>query len=142
MTKYEELLEQAYSEDVEVVDYFFESDRIKGAYADNCIAISTKIKSSAERITILAEELGHHYTSYGNILDTSKPENAWQEAKARLWGVRRLVSRESIMDAHKHGCKTVYEVAEYLEIPAEYLIKAMATLQTYEENSVLFEHDD
>lgn len=142
MTRYEELLEQAYSEGVEVIEYPFVSNRLKGIYADNHIALSKQIRTSAERITILAEELGHHYTSHGNILDTSDPKNARQEAKARLWGVRRLVSRELIMDAHKHGCKTVYEVADYLELPADYLITAMATLQTHVEGNDLFENDD
>lgn len=141
MTRYEQLLNQAYSEGVDVVEYPFRSDRIKGLYNDNVIGLNANIETSAEKTAILAEELGHHYTSCGNIIDLSNPDNAWQEAKARLWGYRKLISRELIMDAHKHGCNTVYEVAEYLEIPTKYLLKAMATFQLVEENYDLFEND-
>ena len=141
MTKYEELLDFAYTQGIEVYEFPFQSERIKGLYADNVIGINSNLKTSAEKITILAEELGHHYTTVGDITDTSNPDNAWQEAKARLWGFRKLVSRELIIDALRHGCKTIFETADYLELPVDYLVRAMSTFQLVEQNSDLFEED-
>ena len=54
-----------------MIHYPFETDRIKGLYSDGTIAISTDMKTDAEKACVLAEELGHHYTTYGNILDQS-----------------------------------------------------------------------
>ena len=60
-----------YVNGIEVIHYPFETDRIKGLYCDGTIAISTDMKTDAEKACVLAEELGHHYTTYGNILDQS-----------------------------------------------------------------------
>lgn len=68
---YEKLQEETCRDGIEVIHYPFETDRIKGLYCDGTIAISTDMKTDAEKACALAEELGHHYTTYGNILDQS-----------------------------------------------------------------------
>ena len=47
----------------------FSGTRIKGLYCDGYIAINKDIETETERACILAEELGHYYTSSGDIID-------------------------------------------------------------------------
>lgn len=54
----------------------------KGLYADNIIWINKYLPTSVEKACILAEELGHHYTTAGDILDQNDIENCKQELKA------------------------------------------------------------
>lgn len=72
---------------------------------------------------MLAEELGHHYTSYGNILDLNKVENSKQEYKARLMAYNKLIGLKGIIDSFNAGCKTISEIAEYLGITEKFLRK-------------------
>lgn len=57
MNTYEELQEQACKEGIDIVDYNFQSDRIKGLYCDGMVAISNKIDTSVEKACVLAEEI-------------------------------------------------------------------------------------
>lgn len=50
------------------------------------IAIRKDIETQAEKSCVLAEELGHHYTSSGDILDQTDVMNQKQEYRARLYG--------------------------------------------------------
>ena len=74
---------------------------------------------------ILAEELGHHYTSAGNIIDQTDEQNRKQEFRARMWAYNEMVGLMGIIDAYKNGCRNSYEVAEYLEVTEEFLNDAL-----------------
>lgn len=76
---------------------------------------------STEKKCVLAEELGHHYTTVGNILDISDAGNRKQERQARLWGYNKLIGLKRLIEAYEHGCRDRYELAEYLEVTDEYL---------------------
>ena len=82
MTKKEELIQEATDCGAEVVNHRFNSERIKGLYSDGMITISDRLETSAQQNSILGEELGHHLTSYGNILDQSDVMNRKQELRA------------------------------------------------------------
>lgn len=99
----------------------YSNGRIKG----NRIAIRKDLKTSTEKMCVLAEELGHYYTSTGNILDQSKVSNRKQEYRARLWAYNRAVGLNGLIDAYKMGCKSRYEIAEYLNVTEEFLIEAI-----------------
>lgn len=102
----------------------YNNGRIKG----NRIAIRKDLKTSTEKMCVLAEELGHYHTSTGNILDQSKVSNRKQEYRARLWAYNRAVGLNGLIDAYKNGCKSRYEIAEYLNVTEEFLIE---TIQCY-----------
>ena len=74
MNKFEELRQSASDMNIDVIDYSFASDRIKGLYCDGTIAIKKDL-TETEKKCVLAEELGHHETANGNILDQSTVEN-------------------------------------------------------------------
>lgn len=95
----------------------YNNGRVKG----NRIAIRKDIDTSAEKACVLAEELGHHHTSVGDILDISDAGNRKQERQARLWGYNKLIGLKRLIEAYEHGCRDRYELAEYLEVTDEYL---------------------
>ena len=126
MTKYETLLENASDAGV-IVDEtsHFCGTKIKGLYLDKHIAISKDISTDTEKACILAEELGHHYTATGNILDQSTVENRKQEMRGRIVAYNKLVGLRGIVDAYLHHCQSISESAEYLEITEEFLIDSL-----------------
>lgn len=122
--KYEELINEIENKNVEVVELNL-SKNIKGLYADNVIALNKNIKTDKEKSCIIAEEIGHYYTSSGNILDLSDAMNIKQEKRAKNWGYEKLVSFESLIKAFKAGTRNKYEIAEYLNITEDFLEKAI-----------------
>lgn len=79
MNKYEKLLDKAYKAGIDVDEDFPFNGNISGLYVDGNIALSDKLDTSVEKGCIMVEELGHHYTTSGNITDMSKAENRKQE---------------------------------------------------------------
>ena len=80
-----------------------------------------------EKKCVLAEELGHHHTSVGDILDMSDPGNRKQERQARLWGYNKLIGLSGLVKAFEAGCQNRFEVAEYLDVTDEYLSECLDT---------------
>ena len=135
MIQLEYLEQEAFDANVKVYDYYLGEENLKGFYIDGNVALNTSIESSTEKACVLAEELGHHYTTAGNILDQSKTENRKQERRARLWAYRRAFDLIDLVSAYKYGCRNRYELAEYLEVTEEFLQEA---LDTYREKYGLY----
>lgn len=130
MNRYEELLEDAAAEKIQVDENISFNSPLKGLYIDHNIALSDQLETTAEKACILAEELGHHHTSVGNILDQSDWNHRKQEQQARMWAYKRLVSLQNLVDAYCHGHKQFHEVAEYLEITEEMLRDAIRSYRS------------
>lgn len=126
MNTYEKLQEEACKDGIDVIDYPFKSEKIKGLYCDGTIAIKDNIDTTTEKACVLAEELGHHYTSVGNIIDMEYTGNRKQERQARLWGYNRSIGLFGLIRAYEHGCKDKYEIAEYLDVTEEFLESCIA----------------
>ena len=90
MNKFEELEDVAYQDGVDVLNYRFESNNIKGLYCDGVVAIREDM-TIPEKTCALAEELGHHETSVGNILNMTSTTNRKQERQARLWAYNKQI---------------------------------------------------
>lgn len=121
MNKLEKLEQEAFKDNVKIHDYYLGEESLKGIYIDGNIAINTSVNNTTEKICVLAEELGHHYTSVGNILNMEDLSNRKQERQARLWGYNKLIGLTGIVNAFKAGCHSAYETAEFLEVTEEYL---------------------
>lgn len=91
--------------------------RIRG----NRIAIKKDLPTQKEKACVLAEELGHFYTSSGNILDMSDISNRKQEARARLWAFNRQVGLRGLIDCYKNRCLTLHDMAEHLDVTEQFL---------------------
>lgn len=120
MNTYECLQDEACEDGIDVIDHSFESQRIKGLYCDGVVAIR-KDMNTTQKACALAEEMGHHYTTVGNILDMESIQNRKQERQARLHGYNRLIGLAGLIEAYEHGCRNRYEIAEFLEVTDEFL---------------------
>ncbi len=123
---FEQLLKEAEEEGLEVISWSLQG-KTKGLYYNGTIAISESITTTAEKTCVLAEELGHYYTSCGDIIDTSGVNNRRQEVRARRWAVKRLIPLKSIIQAFEAGCRNMYEAAEYIGVTEEFLRQAFET---------------
>ena len=130
MRHYELLLKEAGEEGVDVITYNFSSQRIYGLYYNKFIALSNKLKTHTEKACVLAEELGHHYTTVGDITDCSNVSNRKQEYRARQWAYDKLIGLRGIIDAYEHGCTSAYEMAEFLDVTEEFLQEALKTYKS------------
>lgn len=119
MNSYEILLSEASENGLIVKEkpLKYNNGRIKGSR----VAIRQDLSSSVEKACVLAEELGHHYTSYGNILDQSDTANRKQELRARAWAYNKQIGLLGLIRAYEHGCRNRFEIAEYLEVTEEVL---------------------
>lgn len=116
---YEEM--QLLHDDLNIVEMdLSEVSGLKGLYVNGHIAINAKM-SDIEKACVLAEELGHHYTSVGNILDMTSAANRKQEHQARLWAYNKQIGLFGLVRAFEHGCQNRFEIAEYLEVTEEFL---------------------
>lgn len=97
---------------------------LTGLYYNGNIAIEKKL-TQTEKACVLAEELGHHYTTVGDILDQSDPAARKQELRARLWGYNKMVGLHGIVSAYKHHCRTLTDMAEYLDITEPFLVDCL-----------------
>lgn len=121
MNSFERLEDEACKDGIDVISHDFRSQKIKGLYCDGTIGISGALNTSSEKTCVLAEELGHHHTSVGNILDMNDVRNRKQERQARLWGYNKLIGLSGIIKAFHAGCQNSREIAGFLDVTEEYL---------------------
>lgn len=107
--------------------------RIKG----NKILIRSDMDTQ-RKTCVLAEELGHYYTTVGNILDQTDENNRKQELRARLWAYNRLVGLSGIIRAYKHGCESLAETADYLDVTEDFLLDALKEYKSKYGTSVVW----
>jgi len=94
--------------------------RIKG----NLIAIK-KNMSELKKACVLAEELGHYYTSTGNIMDLIDTKNRKQEYRARIWAYDKQIGLQGIVKSFNARCISINDMAEYLNVTEDFLIEAL-----------------
>ena len=96
-----------------------------GRIYQNRIAIHKQLSTQTEKACILAEELGHHYTSTGDILDQSDPAARKQEFHARLWGYNKMVGLHGIVSAYRNHCRNLSEMVDYLDVTEPFLANCL-----------------
>ena len=122
MTKYEYLLNEADSQQLITVESPLRAN--KGRIVGDMIAIKSDM-TDTEKQCVMAEELGHYYTSVGDILDQITVENRKQELKVRLWAYKRLLPLDCFISAFRSGCNSLYEYADYLNVTETFLRDAI-----------------
>lgn len=125
MNLYEHLQNEACEDGIDVINYDFKSENIKGLYFDGTIAIRQNIDTTTEKACVLSEELGHHYTTVGDIIELDTPYKRKQEQQARFWAYNRLIGLYGLIRAYEHGCTDRHEIAEFLEVTDEFLSNAV-----------------
>lgn len=127
MNRYEALLQEApitvddcADLPLEYVGLYVETGKAK------VILIDKVINLNSVKTCILAEELGHYYTSVGNIIDLTDIRNRKQEKRAMNWAYEKLIPLKSFVVASKEGISNRYELAEFLDVTEEFLEQAIA----------------
>ena len=86
--------------------------RIKGQK----IAIRKDIPTLRKKADVLAEELGHYYTTTGRIIEQDSVENRKQERRARMWAYDKRIGLSGIIDGYRKNCRNLHELAEHLDV--------------------------
>lgn len=128
MTKYEELLRETEMQSINVLEIDLGTNKKCGKCVttdDGDYIVINSNMSDAKKYEVLSEELGHFFTSYGDICNLSDLENVKQEKRARNWGYDELVGIVPIINAFKSGVRSKTELAEYLGITEKFLEDAI-----------------
>ena len=128
-----------------IVEYVDFSPTIQGIYykVDGClpiIGINENIISDKKLFTcVLAEELGHHFTSIGDSSAeyyslTDRINLNKTELAALKWAAEHLLPLNEIVDAIKEGIKNISHLSDLLGVTDEFLLerfKFIAKKQRY-----------
>ena len=120
---YEDLLIEAEKAGLTVKekDLPISDGRIKGKR----IAIRRSIPTLSKKADVLAEELGHYYTTVGRIIDQDTANARKQERIARLWAYDKRVGLSGIILGYRNHCHNLHELSECLEVSEEFLNEAL-----------------
>lgn len=124
MTRYEKLLVKAENNGIRVKEIDFGDYEECGYYCNNKILINNRLNEK-QKHGVLAEELGHHYKTYGDISDQTKLENRKQELVARRHGYTFILEPLDIVYAMKCGCSNIYEIADFYELTVDEMTSIM-----------------
>ena len=134
MTKFEQLLDIAEKENIiikfvdEIPEVFAEALYIS-KFGIRMILMANILKSNTIRMTeVLAEELGHHFTSMG---DNIEPKNYFDkvnidkcEAKALRWACNFLVPKDELIDELRKRPASIDELADGLSVSRDILMQS------------------
>lgn len=117
-----------------------------GLIFEKKIAIRNDIDTNKEKSCVLAEELGHFFTTSGNILNQDNASNQKQELRARMWAYNTQIGLSGIVDCYNHHCHSIHDMAEQLDVPHEFLYNALECYKSkyglrvrYKEYLIMFE---
>lgn len=91
-----------------------------GMCFNNQIYINSN-RSDAVKLETLAEEIAHHKLTYGDITDQTKFNNRKFEGYARRYAMEQIISLGGIVDAFKHNCHNLYEMANFFEVSESFV---------------------
>jgi hypothetical protein len=78
---------------------------------------------------ILAEELGHHFTSSGNLLAFARSDKSFitlkQEKNAMWWAVQQLVPIKELISAVEDGLVLTHELADHFGVTERFMGTAL-----------------
>lgn len=120
---YEFLLKEADKKNVRVEERNL-PETIKGLQGNNHIWINKKL-STRTKAGILAEELGHFETTYGNIIDQNDHKNRKQELQARTWAYKKALPLSQLVEAFEFGVDDIYELSDFLDLDEQFIIEAV-----------------
>jgi Zn-dependent peptidase ImmA (M78 family) len=124
------LLALAEKENIEVIHHSIPSSFL-GLYIDDRDSSLIILDPSLKRYPplqrcILAEELGHHFTSVGNTIHHAANFPFWKlhqsktELKALKWSATNLIPRrELLLACRRDRLTTVEELADYFQVTPE-----------------------
>lgn len=137
MQNYERLMSQ-----YEDITYIFDRNmpsKHKGLYIDNTVYLNQN-QSASELFSTVAEEIAHHLTSYGDIINQSIADSRRQEKKARYVASLMTVSLDGLITCSENGLVYDWECAEFLEVTLSAFQEAIKLYQ--EKLGMTFDYKD
>lgn len=141
MSKMDKLFRIAEENDI-IIEYVSFPRNIQGLYYKEpglppMIGINERIVSNTKLFAcVLAEELGHHFTTVGDTcaeyysyaarLDIDK-----KETMAMKWATETLLPAYEIVEAAREGITTFEDLADKLEVTGEFLLKRLEFIAKY-----------
>lgn len=119
---YDLLLNEAYANGITIKERPFKT--YDGRIKNQTIYLRQDM-NTAKKSCVLAEELGHYYTTVGDILDQGNVNNRKQELRARIWAYNKQIGLYGIIQAYKARMQNSQEVADYLGVTLPFLQDAI-----------------
>ena len=91
---------------------------LAGAYVDQTIFLNNKLDDTAKKC-VLAEEIGHHFTAKGNVMDLVTVDDYETELDGRRWGYEVLLPVSQIRTALRVGIREIKSIAELYNVTPE-----------------------
>lgn len=132
----EDMLALAEQEGI-VVEYYPLQKPLMGVYMHQCgsnpvIGISSYLRTTTEQRCVMAEELGHHFTSVGACVPdrefyhhSERSVISKVEYKAIRWAANYLIPENDLLDAIKSGLYEPWEIAEHFNVTDDFAIFRM-----------------
>lgn len=93
-----------------------------------------------KKAEVLFEELSHHKLTYGNILNQSSFNNRKFENYAVRHSYETAIPLDLIINAYKQGISNLFELAEFVQLSEEYVVKVLKHYKSKNGQSVY--HDN
>lgn len=114
-------------------------EKQKGLYIDGIVYLNQNLEFYEESSTI-AEEIGHHETTVGDISVLDTIEKQKQEQRARDFGATLLVTPQDFVDCFKAGLQTLDQCAYFLEITRQALDDAITVYAKYYDEGLRYQN--
>lgn len=138
MTKLEKLYEIAREENINIRFFDLSQIGVLGLNVEKeglpyMIFLDCSVKDNyLLHLETLAHELGHYFTTTGNLINTSNYTEQLQvnkyENKAEKWACEFLITENEIIELINSKTTCVYEMAEKLEVNVDILHKRLEYL--------------
>lgn len=135
LTQYEQLCETAYAQLIEVFEHAL-PERVRGLYYEDefikAITINKDMETTAEKICVLAEELGHSIFG-GDLILNFIPDSLRRkyERQARVWSYKKLLPSRRLLSVLKDPYyQNNYEIAEEFGVTEDFLLEAVEYYKT------------
>ncbi|WP_186430914.1 ImmA/IrrE family metallo-endopeptidase [Clostridium sp. BSD9I1] len=112
-------------EEVNLTYKYIEGIYLKLPGLPSTIGINKSICNNSKKLlSVLAEELGHHFTSFGDLTTecftySDEIKLSKQEKKARLWAANFLISDEEFVQALSYDITSLYDLSEHFYVTEE-----------------------
>ena len=97
-----------------------ETDGIYGVFLNH-----KEIKDSNEEFCVLAHEYGHCVSGSTHKLNSNLDIISRHEYRANRRAILDFLPVDRIKSAIQNGCQTLYEISEFVDMPEEFVSKAI-----------------
>lgn len=105
---------------------------VQESNGESYIFVSPKL-TSGEKLSLLGHEAGHHYSNLTGM-------DSKDEVRANRWASLQLLKIQDLISAIKRGCRSYYELSEYLSLDEEFLRTSVALLAATHGEQIEYEN--